>query len=976
MILHIDGARSAAKLDSDEATIPYRRVLLKGEGTTPDTMIDAGEVSIDLTRPQHHVFENVPAGTYRAIVLLLSARGGVWRSGSATGHPSWERLEITTSALVIPSAETGLAVQIDLDPDAIVCKHAASDRDDDDNSEGCRSWHPGCDRDDDNGHHDHDGHHHGDGHHDHDGHHHGDGHHDHDGHHHGDDDHHHDHDGDRDHHGDHDDGKHAQGLSCRHHVAVHARVRTHHLVLPEGARLPGRLVNQPIVARLADLPEGTRIDLGDGYAVLLDQRAACDAGQTVTIGRVRDEGAPPIVAGDSILATPHQELCGPATITMPTGGRRGGAIYRNNIEATPTTFDGPVVSTETNRFSLYNYQTCNDLPKDLRAGGHQWCFDLMVGNDVVRDAFLATCTGDTMGPRTFCTCDEAPPSQIDACRGDGVPADEVGDLCVDKGNTDVRRAIASSATAQIQKDSPISTTRAAFGAGRWETDLDDGDGSSLLSASQAAVNASPEGRDVAVARARTAVAATYTNSSDADALAEHIVRRVEEGAFDPNRGGVDPARLTASDAKLLQALAFRAQCREWQERTAIEAARSVGAEIRTYRYEDAHLAALQPEQHRAGTGGYKGSSHAVLVTEILHSSTKGPLLYRVVEANVGDEFNQPRGQLPWKRRVSDRTLSPTEIKDFSIASYDQVPENDACQPAGTGSAGASSCAGFPDTNSSDQVLGAAEGADASDKLHCAGVLEGYFERCPETIDAATHERLCPSDTSSHPGKYVMCGRCRLSRAESLAVGAKALLNDARRAEVSGCAEAGTCPKWELCTEAQSGALRVTDWPASFIGWGIQQGYFQGDGNPSPGSYRPCRPHDAALAIEALTFAARLTGLPADERRSNLIDVHAEMAAIERTIADAEQTRGTNCQLSSVKEDGYFVPTMVAMNNKNVLCMPTSDGKRTANLCSEGDVGSCFATRYLMAEVIARLRGDIPTLECDPIEASPSALICE
>ncbi|MBK9756660.1 MAG: hypothetical protein IPO88_24795, partial [Nannocystis sp.] len=132
------------------------------------------------------------------------------------------------------------------------------------------------------------------------------------------------------------------------------------------------------------------------------------------------------------------------------------------------------------------------------------------------------------------------------------------------------------------------------------------------------------------------------------------------------------------------------------------------------------------------------------------------------------------------------------------------------------------------------MLGAKEGAEAADKLKCAGVLQGYPDWCPTTVDSTTKAKMCPAEAleSNYPGSRVMCGSCLASRVEQLAFGVKALIKpDILAADVDGCAVKGTCASWKLCEEAVAGDMQPQDWSSNYIGWAMAPGreYFRGDG---------------------------------------------------------------------------------------------------------------------------------------------------
>jgi hypothetical protein len=295
---------------------------------------------------------------------------------------------------------------------------------------------------------------------------------------------------------------------------------------------------------------------------------------------------------------------------------------------------------------------------------------------------------------------------------------------------------------------------------------------------------------------------------------------------------------------------------------------------------------------------------------------------------------------------------------------------------------------FPDAAPSDEALGADIGAGAGQYLLCDGVLDGHYESCPTNTDSATLEMLCPPSVLGDPnypyaGTHVMCGGCNASRAEHLGFGLKALVDpEIYDNQIVGCAENGQdpCGSWMLCTEANNidpdHDLDASDWQASLIGWAIERGYFTGDGGLDNNQPRPCRPDDAILWIEAATLFARLAGLEpgqlADgvENPQLLAEVHADF----EQISEALDMPGT-CTIPEVQDgDEWWIPAAVAFHNAGIYCMPKVGELYTANICGEGDVGTCQPTRYVLATVAARLRGIIPLDSCEPIDQAPVCVI--
>jgi hypothetical protein len=269
------------------------------------------------------------------------------------------------------------------------------------------------------------------------------------------------------------------------------------------------------------------------------------------------------------------------------------------------------------------------------------------------------------------------------------------------------------------------------------------------------------------------------------------------------------------------------------------------------------------------------------------------------------------------------------------------------------------CRGFVDTNPDDPALGAREGAAAADALFCAEVLKGHAERCPVNVDSRTQQHLCPESTRGpvFAGEQVMCGACRSTRAEMLAFGIKALVDAASLDDLKSCASAGRCEAWRGCEEARLGKLRAGDWTADFLGWALAPGREL----MALGEAKACRPHDAATWIEAVTFFARLSGLTAHLRCSSL-DVSEATRQVAARLKDG-------CRLRNVEHgDQAWIAGAVALNNAGIYCMAElPGGARSADICGADDIETCGPTRYVMATVVARMRGDIELAACAPID---------
>lgn len=277
------------------------------------------------------------------------------------------------------------------------------------------------------------------------------------------------------------------------------------------------------------------------------------------------------------------------------------------------------------------------------------------------------------------------------------------------------------------------------------------------------------------------------------------------------------------------------------------------------------------------------------------------------------------------------------------------------------------CQGFVDTNPEDPALGASVGASAADALFCSGIIKGHAQQCPHNRDSRTQEYLCPELTRGleFPGQQVMCGPCRSSRAEMLAFGIKALVDANTLDDLTKCAGSGRCEAWRRCEESTTGRMSASDWTADFFGWALAPGreLLSTEPRAARGESVECRPHDAAAWDETVAFFAELSGLTGHLRCSTL-DVSREAKALA-----LELKRG--CRLRSVENgDQEWIAAAVALNNAGIYCMADlPGGRRTANICGMGEISTCSPTRYVMATIVARLRGDIEPAACEPIDVN-------
>ncbi|HEY0137116.1 MAG TPA: hypothetical protein VGB85_23695, partial [Nannocystis sp.] len=76
-----------------------------------------------------------------------------------------------------------------------------------------------------------------------------------------------------------------------------------------------------------------------------------------------------------------------------------------------------------------------------------------------------------------------------------------------------------------------------------------------------------------------------------------------------------------------------------------------------------------------------------------------------------------------------------------------------------------------------------------------------------------------------------------------------------------------------------------------------------------------------------------------------------------------------CRLRGVEDgDRPWIASAVALNNAGIYCLSElPNGRRTANICGDGDGAACSPTRYVMATIVARLRGDVEPAACRPVD---------
>lgn len=317
------------------------------------------------------------------------------------------------------------------------------------------------------------------------------------------------------------------------------------------------------------------------------------------------------------------------------------------------------------------------------------------------------------------------------------------------------------------------------------------------------------------------------------------------------------------------------------------------------------------------------------------------------------------------------TSSATDVRGKSALGTDRTGK---MKEVTIREAGANGCQGFPDI-AGKPVPGVATGVAqaAADSLKCSGRLPGYFETCPDAVVSATGKPLCPDEERAvtYPGKHVFCGSCLATRLDAVTFAINSFADANALVEIQGCASDGRCADWRLCSEVSDGGLSAVDWKTNYLGWAMKRGLFRGDGQPSPGEVRTCRPHEPALWIEVATIVARVSGH--DDLGST--SVADEIDETHQAITDSLAAR---CRIAGVEKGGsWWVPATVALNNSGVLCMPeNANGQLTSNICGSAKLGECYVTRAVLATVAARIRGDVALADCPDIDIAESSINCD
>lgn len=207
--------------------------------------------------------------------------------------------------------------------------------------------------------------------------------------------------------------------------------------------------------------------------------------------------------------------------------------------------------------------------------------------------------------------------------------------------TNVQRSLVSSVTNLSGQSSGQSVPRTDVSRGDWGVDTDGGDGQRMRSGIQIYHTWFWSRRTITRAQVRSqmvsAMGTTYT-STQRGQIADRVMQQYDLRAA---RG---PFTIPANDRDTMTFLAIRKQCREWVSTKVLANAGSPRA------YNTGVVSS--PANYRPGMGLYKGTSHAMIITDIYWDRNGNPTRFRVAEANYGTGWTQnPPGMVPWLRTV-------------------------------------------------------------------------------------------------------------------------------------------------------------------------------------------------------------------------------------------------------------------------------------------------------------------------------------
>jgi hypothetical protein len=186
-----------------------------------------------------------------------------------------------------------------------------------------------------------------------------------------------------------------------------------------------------------------------------------------------------------------------------------------------------------------------------------------------------------------------------------------------------------------------SVPRSDVKGGDWDVDTDGGDGQRMRNGIQDYHQWFWSKRTISRTQVRTQMirdmGTTYTETQRGQ-IADQIMQQYDLRAA---RG---PFILPTNDRDTLTFLAIRKQCREFVSTKVLAASGTPRA------YNTGVVS--NPSSYRPGMGLYKGTSHAMIITDIKWDKNGNPTSFKVAEANYGSGWAQnPPGMIPWQRII-------------------------------------------------------------------------------------------------------------------------------------------------------------------------------------------------------------------------------------------------------------------------------------------------------------------------------------
>lgn len=212
--------------------------------------------------------------------------------------------------------------------------------------------------------------------------------------------------------------------------------------------------------------------------------------------------------------------------------------------------------------------------------------------------------------------------------------------------TSVQQQVVARATSKIGQSSGQSQVSSPYGSQTlWATDAAGGDGARIGRAinryHQFVMGRTPAQTLSQVRASMEQELSTY-DATRRRLLVDRIIGEFGKYALP---GG--PSYRT--DQAVLTFLGIRRQCLEFAATVGLEA----GGQARGY----SSTSIADPSRFRPGMALFKADrSHAMLIVDIYWDSNGRPTRYRVVEANWGTGWTNPRGMVPWQRVVSTREV--------------------------------------------------------------------------------------------------------------------------------------------------------------------------------------------------------------------------------------------------------------------------------------------------------------------------------